>query len=68
MRDQVEALLGCDWGHRIATADYPQPCHTQAAQIVVLHDPNGGQMDVKLCDPHRQFVLMETDPRAGGAR
>lgn len=62
MRDQIGELLGCDWGYRIFTADYPQPCDNAAVQIVVLHDHDVATRDVKLCTAHREFVLGETNP------
>lgn len=61
---QAARLLGCDWGRRIATADYRQPCKTEAVQRICLHGPDG-QKIVQLCGPHRDFVLLETNPHGG---
>lgn len=59
-------LLACDWGRRIATADYPHLCPSNAVERICLHGENGTRL-VQLCAPHRDFVLMETTPHGKGA-
>lgn len=68
MHDGVlHELLGCAWGRTISTADDPKLCDEKAAQIVVLHNPeNGREQAFKLCAKHRDRVLAETTPHAGG--
>lgn len=59
------ALLGCDWGTRVATADDMGLCERQARQIVVLHD-GPESIDVKVCLAHAARLAEETDPHLGG--
>lgn len=59
----LSSLLGCDWGRRIALPGDQDPCGEQAVQRVVLHGhPDDGDFDVKLCQPHADIVIAETDP------
>ena len=56
------ALLACDWGRKIWTADDGAWCDTQAARRIALHDKDGLPRIFQLCDPHAEVVLRETDP------
>jgi hypothetical protein len=57
-------MLNCDWGRRISTRAHPDPCPAQMTQRIVLHDGDGFVPTVvQLCDPHAEFVGMESIPR-----
>lgn len=62
----AQRLIGCDWGRSIVVASDMEPCGRQATQRVVVHgDEVGGRRELKLCDPHYELVVAETDPHAG---
>jgi hypothetical protein len=62
MARQLHRLLGCCWGHDVRTADYPEACDAQAARIIVVHGPDGGAADLKLCERHALLVESYTTP------
>ena len=57
------AMLGCDWGSRVATPDDQALCIRQARRIVVIHD-GPDAIDLKVCEEHGGRLEAETDPRA----
>lgn len=63
MSDMIQALLGCSWGRRggISSRDDVEPCLERAAQIVVIHH-GADEVEVRLCERHRDRVLSETTP------
>jgi hypothetical protein len=60
--DVVQSLLGCTWGRTIFPPEPTEACPERAAQIVVLHAPDGEQKSFKLCEAHSARVLAETEP------
>lgn len=56
------ALLGCDWGTKVASTDDRTVCIRQARQRVVLHGPGGERYEVKVCREHAVAIDLETDP------
>lgn len=57
----THALIGCDWGTRIATDGDIGVCENQAVRRVCLHA--GEQtIDVKVCAHHLVTVTRLTDP------
>lgn len=60
--DWGHAILGCDWGTRVATPDDREVCTRQARQIFVLHGKTA--YEVKVCEAHRDRLYAETDPHA----
>lgn len=65
--NQIANLLGCRWGREISTAGHNRPCTSMAVQIVVLHGGDQGPLAVKLCGPHRDFVLAETNAHSAAS-
>lgn len=60
---QAHALLGCDWGRKIALPGNTTPCTRAAEERIVLH--NGGrQVVVQMCDEHGALIKAETEPHA----
>lgn len=63
----LHALLGCEWGWRIALTDDRDPCQARAVQRVMLHGHTEGDLLVQLCGPHRDRVFSLTEPSTPGA-
>lgn len=55
------ALLGCNWGTKVAHPSSPGECHRQAVQMVMLYD-EGARHPVKLCQSHADLVVALTTP------
>lgn len=62
----LQALLGCEWGHKIGRLDDP-PCPKDATRRVALHvHPEDVEGTVfKFCDEHLELVSANTEERAG---
>lgn len=63
-RPMIRSLLGCAWGTRIWMPGDTASCDQQATQIVVLHDAEEGEFEVRLCPHHLAIVESQTTPRA----
>jgi hypothetical protein len=62
--DQAYALLGCDWGRRIALpGEDVTPCPQPAEARVVLHI-DGDPAVFQFCDRHRGLIDAASEPHA----
>jgi hypothetical protein len=61
----ARALLGCQWGRRLATEGDKEPCPEQAVQITVIHvdeaDTTGTAF--KFCARHTEAIRTLTEDR-----
>lgn len=62
-RPLIQSLLGCSWGKTIWMPGDTGSCDDQATQIVVLHDAEEGEFEVRLCPRHLKIVDSQTNPR-----
>lgn len=58
----IQALLGCEWGRRIALPDDRAECSERAVQRMMLHGDTGPRALVQLCRAHFDKVSDLTDP------
>lgn len=64
-RGMVQELLNCCWGRTLKAPDDSDPCPEQASNLVCLHNPEAGGIEIgeyKLCRRHFARVLEETTP------
>jgi hypothetical protein len=57
----MRQLIGCSWGHGIATPDDATPCTEKAVQIVVLHIGEE-EREFRFCAKHLERINSETTP------
>jgi hypothetical protein len=62
--ERGHALLGCDWGTKVALPDDREVCTRQAARRLMLHGFPDGPRQFKACDHHAEILERETDPHA----
>ena len=61
----VVDLLGCSWGRRIGLPGNDTPCLDPAEKITILHLPQGGELEVRLCAAHHELMESLTDAHNG---
>lgn len=60
------ALIGCDWGTKVALPDDQEVCTARAQRRLIIHGRNGETYDLQVCDPHAAVIEQQTDPHAPG--
>lgn len=64
--EMSHALIGCDWGRKIALPENRHPCARQATRRIALYQEGQIHALVQVCDEHGVLVDEQTDRHGGG--